>query len=319
MPNHKTIKDVAKGRTDIFWLRTDQCEPAEELINGKKTKLNTREDFGNLHEFAQSLADGIKEPLFGYWESGKFQITNGERRWRGAKILAAQGKGIKILLPCMREPQKYSVRERNLDLLRTNNGKPLEMIEKAEAIQRLVADGMKIKEIAHKMGSSQTHVTDCIALLDPTIVAPELQAAVRKGKIKATLAVDLARAVPDPKKQAEALEKGEAKATEAAAKKPASRRSPAAAKVTAKHLDVDTGKKAQAAKKKQEAEQGKPAPQSNLDRQTSAASPLKELLDAITRSTCAETDRYDTLEFLIEFMEGRQAMTTATKFILGMI
>lgn len=320
----KRIEEIAKGRTNLFSLTWRQCEPAVELIADNRTKLNTRQDFGDIPEFAMSLIDGVKETLLGYMgKNGKFQITNGERRWLGAKWLEEK-KSIKILLPIRREEKSYTVTERNLDLLRTNNGKPLEMIEKAAAMQRLLVDGLTEKLIAEKAGCSVTHVTDCLTLLND--VAPEVQKEVRDGTVKASLAIDLARSVPDKERQVELVKEGKAKAeaakTISKGTKPGSR-SIRRVKVTAKHLAVETGKKAQAKKKKAAAATPAPKPLTQPALKsavmTNAAAPLEELLDAVQRSDCRDSERYDTLEFCIEYMLGRKSQQIATKFILGII
>jgi hypothetical protein len=46
---------------------------------------------------------------------------------------------------------------------------------------------------------------------------------------------------------------------------------------------------------------------------------LEELLDAVSRSDCEDKARYDTLEFLCEYVAGRKGLPTGTKFILGII
>jgi ParB/RepB/Spo0J family partition protein len=315
MSQKKRIEEIAKSRTNLFSFTWRQAEPAkidianESGIGTRATKLNTRVDFGNIPEFAMSLIDenekgAIREPLLGFMgANGKFQITNGERRWLGAKWLDEE-KGIKILLPCVREPQHYTPAERNLDLLRTNNGKPLGMLEKAHAIKRLRDGGMEAEEIARRAGCSETHVADCLILLS---AAPAVQEAVAAEVIAPTLAVDLARAVNDPEKQTEILNKGIEDVQAAAANKPPPKNGkPRKTKITAKHLPVATGKKAQAKKK---AETGKRKPESK--------DALETLLNSVRRVDCDDPSRYDTLEFLIEYAKGRKPLATATKFILG--
>jgi len=345
MPQKKRIEDIAKGRTNLFSLPWRDCEPAVIDDAGRPVKLNTRQDFGNIAEFAASLADAIREPVLGYMgENGKFQITNGERRWRGVQWLEKH-KSVKVLLPCVRESQGYTDTDRNVDLLRTNNGKPLEMIEQAEAMIRLRQGyggqaSMSEKEIAHKAGCSPTHVANCLALLNDA--APEVQEAVRKGEMTGTLAVDLARSVPNKERQTEILEKGREKALETA--RPRAVRGEGATsptkktKVTAKHLSVATGKKAQSAKKAAKKQhdtdaqfwdqsQGKfviKSPQRSVKSnkaggKSAGLAMLEELLDAVERKDCEDKARYDTLEFLYDYSAGRQNMANATKFILGMI
>lgn len=342
MAQKKRIEDIQKGRTNLFSLRWQDCEPASVKLDGKPSKLNTRVDFGDIPEFALSLIDGdnegaVREPLLGYMgENGKFQITNGERRWKGAAWLE-KNKGIKILLPCVREPRDHDDTDRNLDLLRTNNGKPLDMLEKAEAMQRLLAANLSPKAIATEAGCSTTHVVDCLALLN---LAPEVMEALRSGEIKPTLAVDLSREVPDKEKQADILKKGREKAAAQKRSRPESAEGPRKKKkITAKHLPISTGKKAQAEKKKKSEARSQKSETPALPltgtsfsgprtrRPVGLARPsgrdktldmLEDLLEAAPRSECENTERFDTLAMLIDYAGGHIGMSKATKFILGM-
>ena len=331
------IRDIAVKRTDLYFLKSwRDAELAQELIDGKKLRFNVRDDFTDLFEFANSLVppkgkkEGIIVPLRGYMgENGKFQITDGERRWRAAKILSQ--RNIELAIPVIREPQGYTTRERNLDLLRTNNGKPLSMLEQAHAMQRLIVAGDQIKTLHKLAGCSPTHVVDCLALLE----APEeIQTAVAKGEISGTLAADLGRRVPDKKKQVEVLEQGRAKAAEKGKKK-----------VTAKLLSVATGKKAQREKRERSSVAAgvSPAPKHEAGTAASTGKPLthpaikpdsspvtrhsslpsdsgtkklEALLDAVTRGD-SEPERYATLETLTDYLRGMIDLARATKFILG--
>lgn len=337
MPQKKRIEDIAKGRTNLFSLPWHKCEPAQIQFNGRNTKekLNTRTDFGDLPEFATSLIGGVKETLLGYMgDNGKFQITNGERRWLGAKWLD-ENKGITVLLPCLREGKNYTPAERNLDLLRTNNGKPLEMIEKAEAMKRLLQANMSPKEIAAKSGCSPTHVVDCLALLN---LSPELEEAVRTGEIKATLAVDLSRQVPDQEKQNEILKTGRVKAAESATRQAAkkggkTKASTKKTKITAKHLPVKTGKKAQEEKRSREGGQitappatgvsfsqpreKRPVGLARISGRDKTLDMLEELIDATSGSEYV-AERFETLKLIADYSAGHVGLTKATKFILGM-
>lgn len=316
----KRIQDIAIGDTHLFTLKSwRDAELAQESIDEKQQRFNVRDDMGNLFEFAESLREGITDPLRGYMgENGKFQITDGERRWRGAKILSQ--KNIEITIPVIREPQGYTARDRDLDLLRTNNGKPLTMIEQARAMKRLLDRGEPLKGLHKLAGCSPTHVADCLSLIE----APEeIQQAVSKGEISGTTAADLTRRVPDRKKQVEVLAQGRARAKEQGK-----------TKVTAKHLPVRTGKKAQKEnKQKKAAAKSRSEPQLALGPTSDPRPPtsgarsvpasaavqkLEDLRDASPRGQ-AVPSRYETLELLIGFLGGDCDITHATKFILGII
>lgn len=313
----KNIRDIAAPLHDrIFYLNPRDAEPAAELIAGKKERFNVRDDMGDIHEFAESLRPGIKLPLLGYMgENGKFQITDGERRWKAARILLA--RNVEIKLPVQLEPKGTTAEERNIGLLVTATGKPLEIIEQARVIERLL-DGLagkalarKLKELPKKIGKSATHIANCLALLD----APEaIKAAVGKGEMSGTLAAELAKAVPDKKKQVEVLEEARGKA-----------KAKGKTKVTAKLLSVKTGKKAQAARKSggQKPEVGGqpvlgPArpPRDQTDTEDATLGKLLDLLHSVERRD-AETERYETLEILIDYLSGKETRKALTEFLLG--
>jgi ParB/RepB/Spo0J family partition protein len=338
------IYDIQVGRTNLFSLKPDDCVLALDIIDisGKRSRLNVRDDMGDLDEFAESLRSGIRVPLRGYMgPEGEFHITDGERRWRGAKILAK--KGVHITLPVIREPQKYSPTERTLDLLRTNNGKPLDMLEKAHAFRRLT-DVHKLapKEIAAKSGYSTTHVTDCLLLLQ---AAPEVQEAVKSGEMKATLAVDLVRQVSDKEKQRDILAAGREKAGSREVRAgraygAGSKKTTGTAKVTAKSLPIATGKKARVKEQGSHAvttgsqPRGSEAPLRGpiFERQPDAigtpvlkdkeatrlqANMLDDLLESVSRNDCME-NAYETAEMVRDYLGGETSLKNATKFLLGM-
>jgi ParB/RepB/Spo0J family partition protein len=344
------IEEIATGRTNLFTISWHDAEPApvrpgEKIGKNGDGRFNTREDFSDIFEFAESLAPGVRGPLRGYLgANGKFQITDGERRWRGAKILAQ--RGIKVDLPIIREPKGYSEVDRNLDLIRMNSGKPLSMLEQAHAFQRVLALGVPEKELHKKAGCSPTHITNCLALLQ---TAPEVQAAVAKGEMSGTLAADLQRAVPDPEKQKEIIRQGRDNAKPAPSGKK---------KITAKNLPVATGKKAAKSRSEKQTSNAQrstsnPQPQ-QAQRSTSNPQPqqaifgqpvikptdrisgssgespapprnsdpilarLDDLQDSVTNAD-ADKGRLETLEFIGRYLRNKETLTSATKFILGMI
>jgi ParB/RepB/Spo0J family partition protein len=259
-------------------------------------------------------------------ENGKFQITDGERRWRGAKILAQ--KNVNVSLPIIREPKGYTEVDRTLDLLLTNSGKPLSMLEQAHAFARLIDQGIDEKEAAKRSGKSQTHIANCLTLLQ---AAPEIQAAVTSGEMAPSLAVDLVKAVPDPARQAEELKSAKEKLRQQQSKPGKNGKSkPKKAKITAKNLNVRTGK--QAAKKRAATPVAGGAGLTQPVLQDTDASKLRDLpksddpavkkledLFEATSNADADKARLETLEYLLDYVKGKASLPNATKFILGMI
>jgi ParB/RepB/Spo0J family partition protein len=332
-PVAKRLDDIHVGRTNLFTIKWQDAEPAllkpdEPQKKDGSNRFNARQDFADIFEFAESLRGGIRVPLRGYMgANGKFQITDGERRWRGAKILSQ--KNVSIPLPIIREPQGYTEVDRTLDLLLTNSGKPLDMLEQAHAFARLLEQGLDENEVAKRSGRSQTHITNCLTLLQ---AAPEVQKAVAAGEMAPTLAVDLVKALPDPARQAEELRAAKQKLADKAtpsrngASKPSKSKSN---KITAKTLNVATGKKAAKSRGQKPEGRGQSAPlgqpvlkDTDLAKLPKADDPaLKKLEDLYHATSSSEPDkaRLETLEFLVDYVKGKESLAKATKFILGMI
>lgn len=318
------IQDISAPLQErVFYIDFSDAEPSEELVNEKKQRLNIREDMGDLFDFAESLRGGIRLPSTGYMgANGKFQITDGERRWRAGRIIRA--RNVDLRFPVTLEPKGYTREDRLVNMLVTATGKPLDIIEQANGIA-LLLDGLegkarakKIKSLPKIIGKSETHIANCLALL----AAPgEIKDAVRKGEITGSLAVDLGREVPDHKQQVDVLEQARGKAKSKGKKK-----------ITAKLLPVKTGKKAQAAKKEKKtadapsfastisnsgvSESTRPSRKSAGRGTSSDLDSLLDILHSMDRRS-AEAERYETLEMITEFLGGKETRKSLTQFILG--
>lgn len=184
---------------EIIFLLPSQVEPDEFKIDGGEiVPFNTRTDFGDLAGLAKSIRTlaeqhgskaGVQQPIrVRKAKDGTYKLTNGERRWRACSKL--EKDGFEIFIPAIVEPAGYDIKRRLMDLLVTNDGKPLTMLEQAKAMGRLRDSGVDPKEIAAQAGLSITHVKTCFSLLN---LCPELVKAVESNEMTATLAVDLAR------------------------------------------------------------------------------------------------------------------------------
>ncbi len=216
---------MKRDRSDYFALHPNDMQPAS--FDGTD-RLNLRNDFGDLDALAQSLIEhGCKIPLRGnIGTHGKFEITDGERRWRAAKL--ALERGHEVLLPCRPEPRQYTVEERIVDLVVCNGGKPLTFLEEARTIERLALRAWPDKQIADKIGRSTTHVWNCLTLLK---AGDHLLKLVEEGRMSATLAIEFLTAEPDVAKQIAHLATAEANAEAAGSER-----------ITARHLPIKVGK-----------------------------------------------------------------------------
>lgn len=224
-----TIDQIKKGRTDIFQLDPADMVPAPL---GETTRLNTRNDFGDLESLCDSLIEhGCKTILRGHMNSGgKFEITDGERRWRAACL--AKERGHNITLPCRPEPRNYTDEERIVDLFTCNGGLPLGILEEAHAMKLLLGRGWDEKQIATKTHRSLTHVANCLILLAS---GDHILSLVASGRMSATLAIEFIAAEPDPAQQIAHLIVAEQNAAASESDR-----------ITARHLPIKVGKARQA-------------------------------------------------------------------------
>ncbi|MGL5074881.1 MAG: ParB/RepB/Spo0J family partition protein, partial [Waterburya sp.] len=127
---------------------------------------NVRYDYGDIKELASSIAEnGIKVPLRGYKEGDLFYITSGHRRYKAMQLLDKKGY-TELNAPFIPEARGYGEEQRTVDLILTNDGKKLTMLEEAEVVHRLMNNfGKKMKEVAKQIGKSVAHVDNCLLLL----------------------------------------------------------------------------------------------------------------------------------------------------------
>lgn len=149
--------------------------------------FNTRQDFGDLNELADSIIEnGVKRPLSGYKKGDNYVVIDGERRLRATMI--AIGRGFDIArIPFFTERPK-SLQERTLDIIITNDGKPLTSLELGETYKRLINFGLSIPEIAKKTGKTYKHIADLIGVAD----SPEnVKDMIKSGQVSATLVAEV--------------------------------------------------------------------------------------------------------------------------------
>jgi ParB family transcriptional regulator, chromosome partitioning protein len=149
--------------------------------------FNTRQDFGDLEELADSIiANGVKRPLSGYKKGENYVITDGERRLRATMIAINRGFDI-ARIPFLPERPK-SLQERTLDIAIMNDGKPLTSLELGETYKRLINFGLSITEISKKTGRTYKHVTDLIGVADSPENVKEM---IKTGQVSATLVAEV--------------------------------------------------------------------------------------------------------------------------------
>lgn len=219
--------------------------------------FNQRTDWGehpapgqmSMEELTLSIAaQGIVQPAFCRMNGdGRPHLVAGERRLKG--LLAAIGRGLLAaddplamfpFLEC--EDAEGACHELNL---LTNSGKPFTYSETARTYAAIVTGkpGFTAEAVAKRTGLvSSAQIRSYLDYL--AIVADEIHACVDRGECTATLALDLARAVPDKAEQWEIYIDGwkYAGGSPEDDEPTGQGDGETAIRVTAKHLSVPTGK-----------------------------------------------------------------------------
>lgn len=159
---------------------------------------NVRRNLGDLDELATSIQTvGIIEPLIVERcadddPEHDFHLVAGERRWTAAGMVGL------ALVPCVvREPIVDDDERVELMLIENLQRKDLDPLEEAEGYRRLTEFGMPQRDIAERVGCSQSHVSKRLGLL---LLPEKAQAALDSGGITVEEATALARMHDEPKR-----------------------------------------------------------------------------------------------------------------------
>ena len=168
--------------------------------------FNPRQSYGDAEDIALKeniKQNGVTEPLkIQKTEDGKLVVRNGHRRRWACRELAKEGfvvKGVPVQLT-----DKKLTRDGLLLLaLNTDTAKPFTPFEVAGALNRLVNNGHKVKDIAASIGRSEGYVYERLKLVNAT---PQTRQAVEAGEVSVKAAANAAgRANGDEKAQEKAV------------------------------------------------------------------------------------------------------------------
>lgn len=144
------------------------------------------------------VLEGQRNPLRGYLsDDGEyFEFIDGERRKRAAEYINANtdkfpGQKQIIELKCELEEKIGGKKISGTELIFRQlsygtNTEPLSPFDQAAAVKELVDSGVKVAEIATRMGRSDQHVRNLLKMVQ---VDPDIKEAVSKGAISATAAL----------------------------------------------------------------------------------------------------------------------------------
>lgn len=204
-----------------------QVEPGQiRLLDG----FNVRERNEAFDAHVRSLADSMKaegfkqhKPLAGYVAKEDsldvLYVYDGHCRYEAALLAINEGAEIKHI-PVVVSQAGANIEDLTVELVRSNEGKPLTPIEKAVVCKRLLGYGWPITDVAKRLGFTAQYVADLLLLL----AAPQrIRKMVANNEVSASVAISAVKR--DGPAAADKLEAAKVRA-QAAGK----------TKVTAKHI-----------------------------------------------------------------------------------
>ena len=154
----------AKKETAKETVIEEKKEP-ETLVKITMVEPNRKQPRKNFDEDAlQELSDSIKQfgllqPILVQDRKDNYEIIEGERRWRAAKIA-----GLKEIPVIVRDYSDQEIME--ISLIENIQREDLNPIEEAQAYKRLLTEfNLKQDEVAERVSKSRAAVTNSIRLL----------------------------------------------------------------------------------------------------------------------------------------------------------
>ncbi len=280
------IASIAERRSDMFWM-----DPNKIHI---RAGWNSRDfdDPANLEqveEMAQSIkANGVKQPLAGFYDGDQFVLTDGETRLRAIKMLGASGHVVEQV-PVISEDRNATPEDHMVMQVVRNSGRPFTPIENANLFLRLSEADWSLSQIADKTGFTAERVGQLIKL---ALAPAKIKKFVQQGRISPTLA---GKVLAKHKKPADAVKA----ITEMVAKAKGENK----LKATERHLPKDPSPDETNAPKL-----NPPVDQVPATQQANARELLAELLALLTDETKSELPA-DRLRAFEEAVGGAAART----------
>jgi len=164
-------------KTDIY-----KIDPRAIVV---KEGFNSRIDFGDINELAEQIkAQGILNPITVKpfkLENGeeRYELVDGERRYRAITLLLEQGYAIERV-PALFSSKALSDEDALIQQLLRNEGKPFSEYELGIAYKKFSDMGLSHKEIAEKLGTPRWKVDCFLAHLNRD---ERVQQLMKEGKI----------------------------------------------------------------------------------------------------------------------------------------
>lgn len=179
------MKDAKAGSGDLWKVPLGEFH----IIPGFNPRQESPEYLDHIEDIAKSIvAEGFypHKPIAGYVErvDGKnmIVITDGHTRYRAAKRAIELGAQV-ASLPTVISPKGTNREDLTIALVKSNQGRPLTMLETAIVCKRLISYGMEVKDIAARLNYTPAYVNQLLSLLESP---KEIRDMIVKGEISAT-------------------------------------------------------------------------------------------------------------------------------------
>lgn len=185
------LKEASISTKSLYMIEVDSIHVKE----GFNVRLRTPEYEEHIEKLKQSIiAEGFHdhEPIGVFVDEqssgeAKIFVHSGHSRLEAVKRAAKEGVVIKAI-PCIMMPKGTNREDITLSLITSNEGKPLEPLERAAVIKMLVKYGMSLSEIARRTSLSERTVRYALKMMESP---QELLDLIAQDKISFTKAMDM--------------------------------------------------------------------------------------------------------------------------------
>lgn len=185
------MKEAGAGSGDLWRVPVDQLH----VLPGLNVRTKTDDYEAHVESITQSiLAEGFypDKPIGVFVdEQGQILVRDGHTRLEAVKRAIARGAQIETL-PCVTAPRGTTMVDVTVGLVKSNTGRPLQPIEVAVVIKRLVGWGWDTRKVAERFDYTEPYVNDLLGLLEAPEATKQLVSA---GKVAAGTAIKLAKKV----------------------------------------------------------------------------------------------------------------------------
>lgn len=167
--------------------------PANLIV---KDGFNVRKDYGNLEELMISIIEsGLQVPIKARElkdEDDKWEVVDGHRRLQAIQMAIENGHEIPYVDVLA---FKGNEEEQVISMLITGTGqKPLNEMEQAIAVQRLINFGYRVDDIGKKMGRSLPHIYYLVKLAGLPV---KIQSRIQDGYISGLTTIAITEKYPE--------------------------------------------------------------------------------------------------------------------------